>query len=73
MTPINCILNNSKMVLESLDASKDKGGNKSGVHYNQLKKCLSNSYEMNKQIMYSAQILQFYNTNQIEKMKIARD
>ena len=27
---------------------------------------------MNKQMLYSAQILHFYNTNQIEKMKIKR-
>jgi hypothetical protein len=27
---------------------------------------------MNKQILYSAQILHFYNTNQIEKMKIKK-
>ena len=72
MTPLNCILNNAKMLLVKLQKTMKKGEKKSSQHYKELMEFQVACLEMNKQIMFSAQILQFYNTNQIEKMKIKK-
>ena len=47
-----------------------KGKKRSTQHYSELLKNQKKLFDMTKQILYSAQILHFYNTNQIEKMKI---
>ena len=70
MTPLNLILSNSKVVIDKLEKNMEKESNSSAKNYSDLLRFHKNSYEMYKQIMYSAQILQFYNTNQIERMKI---
>ena len=72
MTPLNSILSNSKILFEKLEKIMVKGTANSSTHYRDLLKFQRVNMDLNKQIMYSAQILQFYNTNQIEKMKIRK-
>ena len=60
------------MVLNKLEKTMSKRDKKSSEHYKELMRFQTECQEMNKQIMYSAQILQFYNMNQIEKIKIKK-
>lgn len=70
MTPLNCILGNGKILLAQIQKLMSKGSRRSAVHYKELQDFQKQNFDLNKQIMYSAQILQFYNMNQIEKMKV---
>lgn len=68
MTPINCILSNAKVLIKKNQNNMKKGDKKSTQHYKELLLFQRESFELHKQIMYSTQILYFYNANQIEKM-----
>ena len=60
------------MMVEKLEKTMDKGDATSAQHYKDLIRNQKKYMDFNKQMMYSATILHFYNTNQIEKMKIRR-
>ena len=55
MTPLNSILNNSKIIHEDFESGEVD---------------LEEIAELIKEIMHSAKILHFFNSNQIEKMKV---
>ena len=75
MTPLNCILNNSKVILakikENTKPKVDKKNKKQ--HYIDLYKFNHKNNELTQQILDSAKLLYFYNSNQIEKMKIKKE
>lgn len=75
MTPLNCILNNTKIILGKISEIKKfrtenalKKSNKED--HKKLQKFLDFSEGLSKQVLNSSINLNFYNENQIQKMKI---
>jgi hypothetical protein len=75
MTPLNCILNNSRIILGKISDIKKfrtevKGKISNKEDHKNLQKFFDFSESVSKQVLYSAINLNFYNENQIQKMKI---
>jgi hypothetical protein len=76
MTPLNCILNNARIILGKISEIKSTRTEKNAVKisnkedHRNLQKFFDFSESVTKQVLYSAINLNFYNENQIQKMKI---
>lgn len=78
MTPLNCILNNARIILskikeiEKARANNSESNKKSSKQdHKMLLKFFNLSESTTKQVLYSAINLNFYNANQIQRMKIS--
>ena len=73
MTPLNCILNNARIILgkiSEIEGHRQTNKQSNKEDHKKLQKFFTLSQSTTKQVLYSAINLNFYNENQIQKMKI---